>query len=531
MLALPNPKHNYNFVLVFVPDLIPNAGLHSKTLNLPRANPSFRELNNTWIYDEEAYCDDTVIWNDRICDIRRGSLFQENASKTFEKADDIAAAGGARTEVTYEGSEIGIKKLISTSLAGTDTLVLNGSDSLTYFPIGIPRLRWDSGYTMLHALGLGSNSTYLNALQSAGDLPSRVWSIFWGRMWIDNPIDGSVVLGGYDEEKVIGKNYTAPLDYDDYTGTGGCWTGMKVIVSDIRLNFRDGSDESIFPSSTALPVCLVPQRQLLLEAPAAYVNKFEEVTGINSTGSSYGLHWSARLFDADHVFDGDITFHLDSGLQIRVPNDQYIVPSVDIARNGSQIFKKGVKELLMNGLGSQPATLGRYFFTAAYLMVNHDAGTFTLWQANPSTKSALVRVFDEETASKCGGDATGIVQPSTSSTSTRKPEATQDADTEAKPSSSPSGLAIGGAVAGVVVAVAVIGLVAFYMIRRQKKQRLEYAAAISTSNQDPPKYHISSEPQELPNKGWYHPAAPPAEVQGQDHFVYEMPATPYQPRR
>ena len=213
----------------------------------------------------------------------------------------MEAAGGARTESTFQGSEIGIKKLMSTSLLGDDTLIVNGSDSLENFPIGIPRLRWDSGYTMLHALGLGSNSTYLNALRSAGQISSRVWSIFWGRMWIDDAIDGSLVLGGYDQEKVIGKNFTAPLDYDDYTGSGGCWTGMKVIVNDIKVNFRDGSDESIFPSNTALSVCLVPQRQLLLEAPNGIADKFEEVTGVNSTGTSYGLHWSARLFDADNL--------------------------------------------------------------------------------------------------------------------------------------------------------------------------------------------------------------------------------------
>lgn len=154
---------------------------------------------------------------------------------------------------------------------------------------------------MLHAMGLGSNSTYLNGLRSAGKIGSRVWSIFWGRMWIDDALDGSLVLGGYDEEKVIGKNYTAPLDYDDFSGPGGCWTGMKVYLSDIKVNFRDGSDESIFPTNTALPVCLVPQRQMLLEAPNGFVDKFESVTGINNTGTSYGLHWSSRLFKADKV--------------------------------------------------------------------------------------------------------------------------------------------------------------------------------------------------------------------------------------
>ncbi|KAF4947653.1 hypothetical protein FSARC_13914 [Fusarium sarcochroum] len=480
------------------------------------------ELNNTWIYDEQPYCDKTVIWNDRICQIRRGRLFNEEESKSFQKASDIGDAGGSTDEVSLQGSEAGIKKLVSTSLAGTDNITLEGAPAVEDFPIGIPRLKWDAGYTMLHPLGLGSNSTYLNALKAAGTISSRVWSIFWGRMWVKTPINGSLVLGGYDEEKVIGKNYTAPLVYDDYIG---CWTGMKVTVSDIRVNFRDGSDRSIFPSNTALPCCIVPQRQLLLEAPGAYVSKFEQVTGFNHTDFSYGLHWSARLFDDDKAFDGDITFHLDSGLQVRVPNDQYIVPSVDIDRSGARVTKPDVKELLMNGVADQPATLGRYFLTAAYLMVNHDAGTFTLWQANPSEKSKLVRVFDEDTAEKCGEDASGIVQPTASATPAEGKETISTDDSEA--ASSPSGAVIGGAVAGAVVGLGVMGLGIFLLLRRRRIVK-------SAKEQPPTEIQVKDEkgfsstwspPQEMPGS-----KPMPPEIQGQSHFVYELDGNVYNPR-
>ncbi|KAF7535510.1 hypothetical protein G7Z17_g13195 [Cylindrodendrum hubeiense] len=466
------------------------------------------ELNNTLVYDDQAYCDKTIIWNDQICEVRRGNLFQEDESSTFDKANDIIAAGGAGDEVGFEGSETGIEKLVSTSLGGTDTLKLNGSVTLDGFPIGIPRMKWDAGYTMLHPLGLGSNSTYLNTLRAAGRIGSRVWSLFWGRMWVENTINGSLVLGGYDEEKVIGANYTALLDYDDFTGTQGCWTGMKVILSDIKVNFRDGSDESIFPSNAALPCCLVPHRQLLLEAPLDYVDKFDEVTGINHTDISYGLHWSARLFD------GDITFYLDSGLEIRVPNNQYIVPFVDIHRNGSRIFKNNIRELLMNGVESQPATLGRYFFTSAYLMVNHDANTFTLWQGNPSKKSSLVRVFDEETAEKCS-DATAVVQPSATQTTKEEESTESTAETDkAELSSSPSGAVIGGVVAASIVGVCLIGLGVFYYIRRRRP--VEGLPTPVLPEHKPPAYYFQPL-QEMPGS-----VPGPSEMQGESHFVYEM---------
>ncbi|KAH6999610.1 aspartic peptidase domain-containing protein [Ilyonectria destructans] len=398
--------------------------------------------------------------NDQICEVRRGNLFQEDECTTFDKASDIIAAGGPGDEVGFEGSETGIKKLVSRSLGGTDTLTLNGSVTLDDFPIGIPHMKWDAGYTMLHPLGLGSNSTYLNALRAAGKIRSRVWSLFWGRMWVENTINGSLVLEGYDKEKAIGDNYTAPLDY---------------------------------------------------------VDKFDEVTGINHTGISYGLHWSARLFDADNVFDGDITFYLDSGLEIRVPNNQYIVPFVDIHRNGSRVFKNNVRELLMNGVASQPATLGRYFFTSAYLMVNHDANTFTLWQGNPSKKSSLVRVFDEETAEKCS-DATAVVQPSATQTteeeeSSKSTKSTAETD-KAEPSSSPSGAVIGGAVAASIVGVCLIGLGVFYYIRRRRPT--EVLSTPAQPEHKPPAYHFQPL-QEMPGS-----VPVPSEMQGEPYFVYEM---------
>ncbi|KAF5673882.1 peptidase aspartic [Fusarium heterosporum] len=475
------------------------------------------ELNNTWIYDKQPYCDKTVIWNDRICEIRRGGLFNEEDSKSFQKANDINGAGGATDEATFQGSEVGIKKLISTSLTGTDNITLKGAPAVVNFPIGIPRLKWDAGYTLLHPLGLGSNSTYLNALRATGKISSRVWSIFWGRMWVKTPIEGSLVLGGYDEEKVIGKNYTAPLVYDDYTGTAGCWTGMKVTISDVRVNFRDGSDETIFPSNTALPCCIVPQRQLLLEAPGAYVSNFEQVTGFNHTGPSYGLHWSARLFDADKVFDGDITFHLDSGLQIRVPNDQYIVLFSEIDRSGARVTKSNVKELLMNAVADQPATLGRCFLTAAYLMVNHDSGTFTLWQANPSSKSKLVRVFDQDTADRCGGDPSGIVQPTASATTVEEEDTPSTETPEA--TSPPSGAVIGGAIAGAVAGLVIcLGGFLLWRRRRNSESKSQPREPIGVEIRDPkPEYPGWGQPQEMPGSKQM-----PAEMQGQYHYVYKL---------
>jgi hypothetical protein len=254
------------------------------------------DLNNTWIYDQQTFCDPTIIFTDEICKVRRGSPYLEASSNTFSQSLDIIAAGGASQEETDNfGEEYGVPKLVSTSLAGTDTINFASSGPLTGYPVGIPRQAWDAGYTTLHSLGMGSNSTYLNYLKQAGKIGSRIWSIYWGRMWTsDNPLDGSVVVGGYDKSKVIGQNYTQALDYS----ATGCWTGMKVNIADLVLNNRNGTDFSLFVANTVLPVCIVPQRQLLLEAPSNIMGGFRILTGVQDIGVSFGLHWSAFLFNA-----------------------------------------------------------------------------------------------------------------------------------------------------------------------------------------------------------------------------------------
>ncbi|KAK7990241.1 hypothetical protein PG990_014521 [Apiospora arundinis] len=274
------------------------------------------ELNNTWLYDYEAYCDNSIIWND---------------------SSDIRTAGGATVETGAKGAELGIPELLSTSLGGTDTVALADDQLLRLdkFPLGIPRLNWDHGYTIMHALGLGANSTLLNQLVAMGRIRSRTWSIFWGRMWNSRPLDGSVVLGGYDRDKTIGANYTQRLDYSDTTG---CWTGMKVTVLDIQIITRDGKSSSLFPPNYLLPVYIVPK-----------------------------------------FFGGDLSISLSSGLSIRMPNDQFIMPKAYVDRNGTRLFDRNYREFLLSPLADDgnPVTLGRYFLTAAYLIVDYNAGTFT----------------------------------------------------------------------------------------------------------------------------------------------------------
>lgn len=144
-----------------------------------------------------------------------------------------------------------------------------------------------------------------------------------------------------------------------------------------------------------------------------------------------------------------------------MPNDQYIVPFVTIDRNSSRIFNESQREVLIGRLGDQPATLGRYFLTAAYLMVDQDAGTFTLWQANASEDTDLAYVTRQQSAARCQDDS----PPDQSSTG------------ETGKQSGLSGGAIAGVVIGVLALLAAIILSLLFLRKRTRKRCPPFATS------------------------------------------------------
>ena len=135
---------------------------------------------------------------------------------------------------------------------GKDTLLVNNTLSVPEFPLGI--FRSDDGQ---NTLGLGRNSTLLNAFSSAKAIYSRTFSIFQGWTGGQTPFqtDGSLVLGGYDSAKIMGNNITLPLAVE-----ASCMSGLVISVTDIQMNLPNGSNVSIIGESrgSAMRACIEP---------------------------------------------------------------------------------------------------------------------------------------------------------------------------------------------------------------------------------------------------------------------------------
>ncbi len=260
---------------------------------------AYRPYNTSFIYGIDGRCSFSPRnYTKDGCATVRGGAYDALASESRRVPD--SSAFPVENAAFPETSQI------------ADILQLNDETALDDFPLGIALNDW--GAQMYHpqaALGLGMNSTLLNNLKDSGKIASRAWSFFWGRDGgsRSSQLDGSLVLGGYDQAKLSGKGYVDSLQ----PSTSPCASQMQVAITDMILNLSNGTNVSIFPGSdsSTLPACIVPDYPVLMTLPLSpYVDNLFEITGGSGKEHerSYGINfWAMRYFaDEKQYVDSSI---------------------------------------------------------------------------------------------------------------------------------------------------------------------------------------------------------------------------------
>ncbi|RFU26271.1 hypothetical protein B7463_g10065, partial [Scytalidium lignicola] len=426
---------------------------------------SRRWVNNTWIFDRSGQCDASSPPIE--CAGVRGSAFNENSSSTWASSpvtdDDVP-----ENRAVMQGYGASIS---SNDLFGSDTLRFLSSVSLPHFPFRIPRVNWQAQSSMI---GLGSQSTFMNALQNSGIISSRVWSYWYGLTGLGQQMDGGVVFGGFDQAKTKGNNYTQSLR----DNVPSCPTKIVAIISEITMNFPNGTKKNILGSShgSALQMCINPTYPLIT-IPFDIWNTFSDYAGGTFIGRSLGINLFSMLYSADDVYDGSLTFTIDNSLDITIPNSELVQPDITYDVNGNIGYNSSTREIMLNSLQQVNANdepqLGHTFLSAAYLMVDVDANTYTLWEANPTDDQQLV-TYPSGTSCNASASHSSEQSDSSSSSSLSSSPTTSSPPSSSTPSApKPPHHSNAGAIAGGVVgAIAVVALLLsglFIYFRRKRR--------------------------------------------------------------
>ena len=237
--------------------------------------------NNTYLCDSSSPCggSDTPIKCAALC----GGFLIESSSVSWSQAASFGALNTASEYFPDHAKDV----------PGNDTFHLNSTFSLPTFPFGISRLPAGS----MNMIGLGTNSSLLNTLLSTGAIASRTWALFqgWTGAESEHQIDGSLVLGGYDTAKMTGSNTTIPFTQDQ-----SCATHLVVVITDIKMNLKNGSNPSILGSSagSAIKACIAPEFPIMSFSIDIW-NSFKSVANVDDIGRSYGINFWGMIISAN----------------------------------------------------------------------------------------------------------------------------------------------------------------------------------------------------------------------------------------
>lgn len=176
-----------------------------------------------------------------------------------------------------------------------------------------------------------------------------------------------------------------------------------------------------------------------------------------------------------HSYAGSLTFSFSSGLKITIPNSQLVLPYMTINDQGTTISNSSIREIMLNKLQGINANdmpiLGQTFLTSAYLMVNQDASTFTLWQNQPTLNQSLVAIGPPKACTAPVNTSATITGSSSSNISTFPASAVNRI----------SGGAIAGLCVGAIAFSALVLGLALWL-RRRSLQRKDSGRADGPTN-------------------------------------------------
>ena len=412
--------------------------------------------NETYLYDDEGQCSGIT---SVACTVGRGGAFDESSSSTWKALSGISALNSEDNVSGNTGSD---------GLAGTDKLTINSTLAYLDFPVAIPRTSGPDYST----LGLGTTSKLLNYAKSAGHIASESWSLFWGQTGLTNAhtSNGAVVLGGIDETQTTGSNFTGSIKQ-----TGACRSGMIVEVTDMVIELPDGTKGSLLANGVqgqGVNYCLeteFPMITMLLD----HWDEWESIddsaytSGNSQDRAGGGPNIWGLIYPKANITKADLKITISNSLTITIPNHQLVQAYYTFDSDGSYSVNNTVSELMINPLQAGNANdipkFGMTFFQAAYLHVNHETNSFTLWEAaNPTGKNSSFAGISSRSGTGCGSanNATNTTSPATSPS----PGSGSGGD-----NSGISTGAIAGIAVGAVLGVLALAVGACFLWRRKRR--------------------------------------------------------------
>lgn len=398
-------------------------------------------------------------YND-TCIATYGGVFDYNASSTFIQV----------AEAQWNGTpEANPNEL---SFVHFNDLLTLGNASI----YGYPAIYDEPGYGGQGVLPLGTDSDLIKIAVEAGDIPSSVFGLWAGSRSINHPVDGGLVLGGYDTNRVQGSFTTFP----SLTQCEFC-----VVVTGITWNDEKGSHNMFSNSTETLSINMQPSERVLYVPQDVWANFGNVTNGVYNDSLGY-LSYSAA-----NPPTGNLTVTLSGGYNTTIPAEELFMQPRTYDDDGNYAISDDTK--LISMIINQTANgyvmnWGMPFLTMNYIIGDYERQQFKIAPAVRTDLSAtggktykLQASCDPTTTSSATATVSGISSASgVGGSAVNSPSAAAASSSSSGGGGgghSNTGAIVGGVVGGVLGLIAIVGGLALLFYRSRRRRNAAAAAA------------------------------------------------------
>ncbi|KAK3637412.1 hypothetical protein LTR22_018284 [Elasticomyces elasticus] len=343
----------------------------------------YTALNNTRV-NNVADCGS--VSND-TCIGGQGGVFSSQASSSYS----VSIKGN------WNGSEVDEEDSTGSYVYFNDKVSFLSAASVYGFPV-VMESEPDGG--SISGLPIGSNSSFLLAAVKGGVAPSQVVGLWPGSRSLA-PVDGLMVVGGYDTSRVAGNFTTFPVS--DASSRLPC--PLQVNVTGLTF-----AGWSLLNNSDIMTACVEPYKQKFVFTPAI-ANYFARITGQNSTAIK------GMGYNSTNPPLGELVVTLSNGYTTTISNSELFALRRGSDQYGryaitnASVVEAGISDNRDEDESTQTPTLGGLFLTFNYLIIDYANDEFRMAPAVASSQ-------DMETSLKtlCTPTPTPLAPPPSSPT-------------------------------------------------------------------------------------------------------------------
>lgn len=329
---------------------------------------------------------------------------------------------------------------------------------------GFPAVYDEPGYGGQGVLPLGWGSDFLEQAVDSGSVPSSVFGLWTGSRSTSSPIDGALVLGGYDTSRVKGELTT-------FNARETC--EMCAVITALSWESETGSHNLFSNSSESLQINLQPSERYLY-MPQSVFDKFQNATD--------GV-WLDPYLGYVSLPTGNLSVTLQNGYQTTIPAEELFMNPRGY--NDSGLYEIIDNSYLISTVINTTNTGYVLDWGIPYLTMNYIIGDYKRQQFKmaPAIRTDFSKQGGGYALKASCDPTTSVASPTNTAASSGTAGVAGVAGTTAPtPESKPhhkanhTGAIVGGVVGGVLGLILIVGGLALLFYRSRRRRNAAAAA-------------------------------------------------------